>query len=95
MTSLPRTQSAIQTWVLPIATITLFFCLKFLFIRNMGSTNELHHLPLARHFVDPTWLAGDIYYSEPPGYRLLFQLLFGPLTTTMGFLATSILGRIS
>ena len=60
----------------------------------MGSVNELHHLPLSRHFVEPTWLAQDIYYSEPPGYRLLFQLLFGHLTTTIGFLATSIVGRI-
>mgnify|MGYP001799349833 FL=1 len=60
----------------------------------MGSVNELHHLPLARHFVDPSWLASDIYYSEPPGYRLLFQLIFGPLTATVGFLATSIIGRI-
>lgn len=91
---LPQKQSVIQTWVLPIGTITLFLCLKFLFVRNMGSVNELHHLPLARHFVEPTWLAKDIYYSEPPGYRLLFQLLFGYLTTTVGFLATSIIGRI-
>lgn len=89
-----RKPSALQTWVLPIATLTLFFCLKFLFVRNLGSVNELHHLPLSRHFVDPTWLAGDLYYSEPPGYRLLFQVIFGPLTTTVGFLATSIIGRI-
>ncbi len=91
---LNRKQSVIQAWVLPVATITLFLCLKFLFIRNMGAVNEQHHLPLARHFVDPSWLAGDIYYSEPPGYRLLFQLIFGPLTTAVGFLATSIIGRI-
>ncbi|MEM9246167.1 MAG: hypothetical protein AAGA67_10575 [Cyanobacteria bacterium P01_F01_bin.153] len=65
-----------------------------MFVRNMGGINELHHLPLSRHLVDPTWLAKDIYYSEPPGYRLLFQLLFGPLTDTIGFLATSIIGRI-
>ncbi|MDV3350418.1 hypothetical protein QGP82_17055 [Leptothoe sp. LEGE 181152] len=94
MNSLSQKQSAIQTWVLPVATITLFLCLKFLFIRNMGSVNELHHLPMARHFADPTWLANDIYYSEPSGYRLLFQLLFGHLTATVGFLATSIIGRI-
>ncbi|MEM9807394.1 MAG: hypothetical protein AAF959_19190, partial [Cyanobacteria bacterium P01_D01_bin.56] len=84
----------IRSWVLPIGTITVFLCLKFLFVRNMGSVNELHHLPLSRHFVDPAWLAQDIYYSEPSGYRLLFQLLFGHLTTTIGFLATSIVGRI-
>ncbi|MEM8615034.1 MAG: hypothetical protein AAGF93_23720 [Cyanobacteria bacterium P01_H01_bin.105] len=94
MNFLNQKQSAIQTWVRPIATITLFLCFKFLFIRNMGSVNELHHLPLARNFVEPSWLARDLYYSEPPGYRLLFQLLFGPLTTTVGFLATSIIGRI-
>ena len=92
--SLNQKQSAIHTWVQPIAIITLFLCLKFLFIRNMGSVNELHHLPLARNFVDPSWLEKDLYYSEPPGYRLLFQLIFGPLTTAVGFLATSIIGRI-
>ena len=94
MNSSQQKQSALQIWVLPVAIITLFLCLKFLFIRNMGSVNELHHLPLSRHFVEPDWLSGDIYYSEPPGYRLLFQLIFGPLTTTVGFLATSIIGRI-
>lgn len=94
VSALNQKQSALQTWVLPIGTITLFLCLKFLFVRNMGSVNELHHLPLSRHFVEPTWLANDIYYSEPPGYRLLFQLLFGPLTATFGFLATSIIGRM-
>ena len=91
---LDRKPSVIQAWVLPIGTITLFLCLKFLFIRNMGQVNELHHLPLSRNFVEPSWLAGDIYYSEPSGYRLLFQLIFGPLTTAVGFLATSIIGRI-
>ena len=94
MKSLRQKPSALQAWVLPIASITLFFCLKFLFIRNMGLVNEIHHLPLSRHFAEPTWLAQDIYYSEPPGYRLLFQILFGHLTTTVGFLATSIIGRI-
>lgn len=94
MKSLHQKQSALQAWVLPIAAITLFLCFKFLFIRNMGLVNELHHLPLSRHFADPNWLAKDIYYSEPPGYRLLFQILFGHLTTTVGFLATSIIGRI-
>lgn len=87
-------QFTLQSWVLPVAIITLFLCIKFLFIRNMAGVNELHHLPLARHLVDPSWLADDIYYSEPPGYRLLFQLLFGPLTVSVGFLATSIIGRI-
>ncbi|MBT9311487.1 hypothetical protein [Leptothoe kymatousa] len=94
MSVLSQPQSILKNWVLPVLTITLFFCLRFLCDRNMGAVNELHHLPLARHFVDPSWLAQDIYYSEPPGYRLLFQLLFGPLTVTIGFLATSILGRI-
>ena len=94
VSALNQKQSAIQTWVLPIGIIMLFLCLKFLFVRNMGSVNELHHLPLARHFVEPSWLANDIYYSEPPGYRLLFQLIFGPLTTSVGFLATSIIGRM-
>lgn len=87
-------QSTLQSWVLPVAILTLFLCIKFLFLRNMGGINELHHLPLSRHLVDPIWLAKDIYYSEPPGYRLLFQLLFGPLTVSVGFLATSIIGRI-
>ena len=92
--SLSQKQSFVQTWVFPIAVVTLFLSLKFLFVRNMGSVNELHHLPMARHFAEPAWLANDIYYSEPPGYRLLFQLLFGRLTTTIGFLMTSIIGRL-
>ncbi|WP_152532055.1 hypothetical protein [Leptolyngbya sp. Heron Island J] len=94
MKSARQKPSFLHAWVLPVATITLFLCLKFLFIRNMGLVNEIHHLPLSRHFAEPTWLAQDIYYSEPPGYRVLFQILFGHLTTTVGFLATSIIGRI-
>jgi hypothetical protein len=57
--------------------------------------NEVDVLPLARQRVaEPTWIPGDWYLNQPPGYRLLFEMLFGRLIEAWGFLATSIVGRL-
>ncbi|MEO1401708.1 MAG: DUF6798 domain-containing protein [Cyanobacteria bacterium J06635_1] len=90
----PHHYTAIASFVLPVLIVTGFLSLGFVLGHNMGNSNEIHHLPLARQAFDPSWVPGDIYYSEDPGYRLLFQMLFGPMTTSMGFLATSIVGRL-
>ena len=50
--------------------------------------------PLARHYVDPTWISEDWYLNQPPSYRMLFEFLFGNLIVAWGFLATSIIGRL-
>lgn len=60
----------------------------------MGSVNEVDILPLAKQYADPTWIPGDWYLNQPPGYRLLFLALFGRLTVIWGFLATSMIGRL-
>ncbi|NEP58235.1 MAG: hypothetical protein F6K31_14630 [Symploca sp. SIO2G7] len=74
--------------------VTAFLSLGFLLKGNMGNVNEIHMLPLARQYAEPTWVPGDWYYNEPTGYRLLFVALFGHLTAAWGFLATSIIGRL-
>ncbi len=56
--------------------------------------NEVDVLPLAKQYVDPTWIPGDWYLNQPPSYRLLFQTLFGSIAAAWGFLATSIIGRL-
>ena len=81
------------TW-LQILAVTIFFSLKLLLDDNMGSANEVDVLPLARQYADPTWIPGDWYLNQPPGYRMLFQALFGKLAATWGFLITSLTGRL-
>lgn len=79
-----------------IAVMLPFLCACLLFDYNMGGGgwNEIDVLPLARQFATPDWIPSDWYLNQPPGYRLLFQSLFGPLAATWGFLAASIIGRI-
>ncbi|MEM8809033.1 MAG: DUF6798 domain-containing protein [Cyanobacteria bacterium P01_G01_bin.38] len=86
--------SSFTSSALSVLTIAAFLSLGFVLTKNMGTTNEIHHLPLARQAFDPSWVPGDIYYSEDPGYRWLFQRLFGPMTASLGFLATSLVGRL-
>jgi len=76
--------------------VTAFLSLKLLLDSNMGGGgwNEVDVLPLAKHYADPTWIPGDWYLNQPPGYRLLFLALFGRLIAAWGFLATSLIGRL-
>ncbi len=56
--------------------------------------NEIDVLPLARQYAQSSWIPDDWYLNQPPGYRLLFQTIFGSLAAAVGFLATSIGGRL-
>jgi hypothetical protein len=73
--------------------VTLFISLKYLLDDNLGMTNEVDVLPLAKQTVDPFWIPGDWYLNQPAGYRLLFNLLIGKLIVASGFLTASIIGR--
>ncbi|WP_431655310.1 DUF6798 domain-containing protein [Pantanalinema rosaneae] len=77
-----------------VLTVLAFISLKLLLDDNMGMTNEVDVLPLAKQFANSTWIAEDWYLNQSPGYRLLFALLFGKLIVAWGFLATSIVGRL-
>jgi hypothetical protein len=81
-----------QTWI-EVSILTIFLSLKLLFKENMD-INEVDVLPLAKQYADPSWIPGDWYLNQPPGYRLLFDLLFGRLILVLGFIDTSILGRL-
>lgn len=83
-----------QNLWLNILVVTAFFCLKLLLDDNMGGANEVDILPLAKQYADHTWIPGDWYLNQPPGYRMLFQALFGKLAASWGFLATSLIGRL-
>lgn len=82
--------------VLQILAVTAFLSLKLLLDNNMGvgDWNEVDVLPLAKQYADSTWIPRDWYLNQPPGYRLLFQTLFGKLAVAWGLLATSIIGRL-
>jgi hypothetical protein len=78
---------------LEILAVLVFLSLECLLDNNMA-VNEVDLLPLAKQYADPTWIPGDWYLNQPPGYRLLFQFLFGNLIVIWGFLATSVVGRL-
>lgn len=79
--------------VLEIGTLFLLFSTMLALRNNMGD-NEIDVLPLARQYAQSGWIPNDWYLNQPPGYRLLFQTIFGSLAAAVGFLATSIGGRL-
>jgi hypothetical protein len=81
-------------WIgLEILAVLAFLSLSLLLRLNMAG-NEVDVLPLARQYADHTWIPGDWYLNQPPGYRELFQTLFGRLIGSWGFLTGSIAGRL-
>ena len=76
-----------------IGCLFLLLCVVMLLDNVMGG-NEVDVLPLARQYAQPNWMPNDWYLNQPAGYRLLFQIVFGNLAKTSGFLATSALGRL-
>ncbi|MGH2412869.1 MAG: DUF6798 domain-containing protein [Microcystaceae cyanobacterium] len=78
---------------LSVLVVMAFLSLKFLLHDNMGG-NEVDVLPLAKQYADPSWIPEDWYLNQPPGYRLLFETLFGGLIIDWGFLTISVVGRL-
>jgi len=77
-----------------IVVVTAFLSLGFLLDGNMGGGNEVNILPFARQYADPSWIPGDWYLNQPPGYRIPFLALFGSMAAAWGFLAASLIGRL-
>lgn len=74
--------------------VLAFLSLRLLFDDNVGMTNEVDVLPIAKQFADPNWIPQDWYLNQAPGYRFLFMVIFGNLAAGVGLLATSIIGRL-
>lgn len=81
---------------LTVLILVALISFRFLLDGNLGTgaQNEGDVLPLARQYADPSWIPGDWYLNQPPGYRWLFQGIFGHLIRTIGFLGGSIVGRL-
>jgi len=77
-----------------IVVVTAFLSLGFLLDGNMGGKNEVDILPFARQYADPSWIPGDWYLNQPPGYRIPFLAFSGSMAAAWGFLATSLIGRL-
>jgi hypothetical protein len=84
-------KTALQTTI-----VLIFLCLRLLLNSNMSGLvwNEVDVLPLAKQFADPDWIPNDWYLNLESSYRALFQVIFGWLIVHLGFLPTSILGRL-
>ncbi|MGL5081655.1 MAG: DUF6798 domain-containing protein [Microcoleaceae cyanobacterium] len=93
MRVLDRTRNSLVTFSLEGFAIFFLICLSKLLEKNLAE-NEIDVLPLAKQFIDSSWIPTDWYLSQPPGYRVLFQFIFGQLIVRLGFLATSIIGRL-
>lgn len=46
-----------------VLAVIAFLSLKFLLNDNMGSTNEIDVLPLAKQYADPSWIPEDWYFN--------------------------------
>lgn len=91
----PRLTLPDRKWIgYSIAIVVLMLSLRFLLDDNMGETNELDVLPLARQFVNPAWNPADWYLNQPARYRVLFETFAGRMIEAWGFLAASIVGRL-
>ncbi len=81
---------------LQTAIVLIFLCLRLLLDSNMSGLvwNEVDVLPLAKQFADPDWIPNDWYLNLETNYRYLFQVIFGWLIVHLGFLPTSLIGRL-
>jgi hypothetical protein len=84
-------KTALQTTI-----VLIFLCLRLLLNSNMSGLvwNEVDVLPLAKQFADHDWIPNDWYLNLETSYRALFQVIFGWLIVHLGFLPTSIIGRL-
>lgn len=91
-----RISSDFSKTALQTAIVLIFLCLRLLLDSNMSGLvwNEVDVLPLAKQFVDPDWIPNDWYLNSETNYRALFQVIFGWLIVHLGFLPTSIIGRL-
>lgn len=91
-----RISSDFSKTVLQTAIVFIFLCLRLLLDGNMSGLvwNEVDVLPLAKQFVDHNWIPNDWYLNSETNYRALFQVIFGWLIVHLGFLPTSIIGRL-
>ena len=87
----PSSSKAAFFWfeVLSVLVVLSFFLLK-----GPMEGNEVDVLPLAKQYANPGWIPTDWYLNQPPGYRMLFQALAGRLISNVGFLLSSIIGRL-
>ncbi|MEY2831096.1 MAG: hypothetical protein RLZZ574_354 [Cyanobacteriota bacterium] len=91
-----RISSDFSKTVLQTTIVLIFLCLRLLLDSNMSGLvwNEVDVLPLAKQFADPDWIHNDWYLNSATNYRYLFQVIFGWLIVRLGFLPTSIIGRL-
>ena len=55
--------------------------------------NEAHYLTKARHFVDPSWCAGDFFLETAEAHGIFFRMI-GPLTAAMPLAEAAWVGRV-
>lgn len=91
-----RISSDFSKTTLQTAIVLIFLCLRLLLDNNMSGLvwNEVDVLPLAKQFVAPDWIPNDWYLNSETNYRALFQVIFGWLIVHLGFLPTSVIGRL-
>jgi hypothetical protein len=79
-----------------VLAVVALISLKLLLHGNMSTTdvNEGNVLPLAKQYIDSTWIPGDWYLNQSAGYRMPSQQLMGRMAVAWGFLAASIVGRL-
>lgn len=81
----------------PAITILSITAIFLLIVTKMFTTrylpNEVDVLPFARQFSDPDWLRNDWYLNLDITYRNLFNAVFGPIVSWLGFDAGKYAGR--
>lgn len=85
-----------QRKILIITTLAVFILIVISeLLKGNMTNNEPGKLLLARQYVDPGWIPQDFYINQPQKYQIIFQFIFGKLSMATGFLATSIIGRLT
>ncbi|TRX66229.1 hypothetical protein [Carboxylicivirga sp. M1479] len=76
----------------PYYLVLLVLCGHFLSFAP--HTNEEAYFPLAKHFIDPSWMTGSFVFGEWPGTRLLYQYIAGFFLKYMSFESLSFWSRL-
>ena len=65
------------------------------YLSFLPAGNEEAYFPLAKQFVDPSWMPHSFVFNEWPGTRILFQLIAGHLLRFLTFEQLAFVGRLA
>ncbi|MDB4306304.1 hypothetical protein N9980_01940, partial [bacterium] len=88
MVTTEKNRGFVSMWM----PVTLCLALLWLF-KGLLRSNETQRIPVAKHFVDPTWIPNDWFLNTPLVYQIPFNLIAAPFVAFLELGVATILLR--